>query len=268
MLRRILKRAIRKADQTNKGVGLRNKALVLLLATFPSHPRLRHLIFRLIGWLADGETVDVLFRDPRAGIVTFSLRRNNAADYNIASEFLMGGNYPAPTTFTPKEIIDGGANIGLFSVLAGLSYPKARLICYEPDRSNVAQLRRNLLLNGINAEIQPVGLWSKDTNLYYRARESHTGIISEEAIGIPIKVVCPRVGPMCWMKLDVETAEYEIIPALIKNNSLPRLISMEVHHYTKYGINLVSLLRQNGYLISGLPETTADYVNLQALLIT
>jgi FkbM family methyltransferase len=264
----MLRRAVKKFHQANKGIGLRNKALVFLLATFASRPH-RHLIFKLIGLFGHGETIDVRFRDSRRHAVTFSLRRQNVGDYSIAREFFTGifaGNYQAPTTFAPEEIIDGGAHIGLFSVLAGLAYPKAKLICYEPDEANVAQLRRNLLLNGIDAQVRPVGLWSKDATLYYRARQSHTGIICEKPSGIPIKVERPRVGHNCWMKLDVECAEYEIIPALIKTGSLPRLISMEVHDYSDRGAGLVSLLQQNGYLLSGLPKTTADYVNVQAHL--
>ena len=134
----------------------------------------------------------------------------------------------------------------------------------------MAQLRRNLLLNRYRRQFNQWGI-VKGHRYYLPCSESPIQeIISEEATGIPIKVVfLQRVGPMCWMKVDVETAEYEIIPALIKTKSLPRLISIEVHHYSKYGINSVQLLRQNGYLISGLPGTTADYVNLQApILIT
>ena len=49
-------------------------------------------------------------------------------------------------SYPPKSAIDGGANIGLFSLFANATFPGIHLTCYEPlDKDNLVQLERNLL---------------------------------------------------------------------------------------------------------------------------
>ncbi len=48
-----------------------------------------------------------------------------------------------------QTIVDIGANTGLFSVLASLSNPQARLFAFEPYAVNAGRLKDNLELNGI-----------------------------------------------------------------------------------------------------------------------
>jgi FkbM family methyltransferase len=251
-----------KLVRSRSGAGLRDCVLIFLLCTFPARVRLRRWFLRLISSYGDGKSVDVCFLIGTQRVV-FSLRQGNEADYLIASEFLNGGNYPAPD-FEPEQIIDGGANIGLFSIVASTLYPRARLICYEPDLDNLEQMRRNLHINGVRAEIHQLGLWSQDATLYYHARASHTGIISEDPRGVPVHCVPPEIGANCWLKLDVEMCEYEVIPALLKDGIYPRWISMEIHLYDKQGQLLTELLARHGYTISGGEDKSAEYANVSA----
>jgi FkbM family methyltransferase len=193
----------------------------------------------------------------------FLLRQDNEADYSIAAEMLKGG-YEWPN-FTPGEIIDGGANIGLFSILAAASFPHAKLICYEPDADNFELLSRNLDINNIDAECHRKGLWSRDTTLYYRARDSHTGNISENPEGrVPVDCIRPVIGPNCWLKLDIESSEYVVLPALMKAGAYPRWISIEIHNYSKDGHKLTDLLARHGYVLRGNVHASADESTLCA----
>jgi FkbM family methyltransferase len=130
------------------------------------------------------------------------MRHGNEGDYLMTGELIRGGyDYP---DFEPKAIIDGGANIGMFAVQAVTRFPKAKVICYEPDPSNFQTLNKNISLNDLQIETQPLGLWSKDCTLYYHANTSETGYVDEIPPGIPIKCTLPAIEEDTWLKLDVE----------------------------------------------------------------
>src|SRR5205814_7441900 len=46
--------------------------------------------------------------------------------------------------FVPDLVVDCGSHIGLFSLIAGLKYPRAELIAYEPNPENFQLSRRQL----------------------------------------------------------------------------------------------------------------------------
>jgi FkbM family methyltransferase len=248
-----------------RGIGLRNKYLLFFLAGFGGlwlhRIRLRSAILRHISSFGDERFVDVRFRLSEQPLI-FSLRRTNEADYLIGSEFVRG--VYDPPDFDPEEIVDGGANIELFAVVASSMFPNARLVCCEPDVENYQQLQRNLRLNNVSAECYRIGLWSKATTLYYHARWSHTGFISEDPSDIPISCIRPKIGRNCWLKLDIEMAEYEVLPALLNAGEYPRWITMEIHHYDSQGKPLAALLACHGYTMRGGEDRTAKYANVSA----
>jgi len=177
------------------------------------------------------------------------MRQGNEADYLIAGEWVRG-SYDLPP-FKPDLIVDGGANIGSFAIYAHRHFPEARLLCYEPDPSNYQVLEKNLKLNQIPADVHPVGLWDKDITLYYHAAASHIGYIDEQPPGDPIPCVLPEVTENCWLKLDVEGAEYVVLPALFEQQRFPRWITLEIHNFGDRGSTLVTLLQHHGYTIQG-----------------
>lgn len=190
------------------------------------------------------------------------MRQGNEADYLMTGELVMGG-YELPS-FEPQTIIDGGANIGMFTVQAWSHFPQAKLICYEPDSDNFQQLQRNLALNHLPAETHQLGLWSKDTTLYYHAQSSQTGFVDEKPPGIPIVCTVPKIEQDCWLKLDVEGAEYEVLPALLNNHQYPRWISLEIHDFDTKGQSLLTLLRDHGYTLKGGEDSTVNCTVISA----
>lgn len=195
-------------------------------------------------------------------LIIFSMRQGNEADYLMGGE-LVRGAYEVPN-FEPKTIVDGGANIGMFAIHAMSYFPKAKLICYEPDLANFQQLQKNLTLNHLQANTYQLGLWSKNTTLYYHAQSSHTGFIDEHPSGVPIHCTLPEVEPDCWLKLDIEGAEYEVLSALLKNGQYPRWISLEIHYFDTQGQSLLSLLREHGYTIQGGEDPTVNCTVISA----
>ena len=160
----------------------------------------------------------------------------------------MGGyKVPDNLAYRPKAVIDGGANIGLFALFAHATFPAINLTCYEPDKDNLVQLRRNLEANKIMAEVIPKALWSKTADLFFHPGESYSGFVNADPSPYPVSCVLPAVPDHCWLKLDIEGAEYEVLPALLNAGCRPKLISMEIHDFSRRGNQLLSLLRAHGY---------------------
>ena len=67
------------------------------------------------------------------------------------------------------------------------------------------------------------------------------------------------------MKLDIEGAEYEVVPALIAAGRFPRWITAELHYFLEKGPPLVKLLQDNGYTVTGVPDhPTSDMIDVFA----
>ena len=71
-------------------------------------------------------------------------------------QLVLDGEYAIDFGFTPKTVLDIGANVGAFAVWARKQWPEAQVTCYEPDPRNVANLRENAAFAEINhAAVSP-----------------------------------------------------------------------------------------------------------------
>jgi FkbM family methyltransferase len=225
--------------------------------------KMRIRFIRLLDGCANGGDVEMDLKVSGKQI-RFLLRLGNVADYLIGGE-LVWGAYSRPHK-TPDFIVDGGANIGMFSILAHAYFPAAKIICYEPDRNNLAQLEKNMAVNGIRAEIVQKALWSKETTLFYHADASYTGYVDENPPGFAIACVTAHVQDGCWLKLDIEGGEYEVLPEILARGVRPSIISMEIHSNNLKGAELVRLLEKSGYRLQLPHDPKPDCVNIVAEL--
>jgi FkbM family methyltransferase len=251
------------------GIGFRSRMLAFLCARFgnlsKSRQTLRAIIFKWIGSFARSGQVQISFRVSGRPL-TILLRKDNQADYVVFGEMVMGGyKVPDNVSSRPAVVVDGGANIGLFSLFAHATFPDASLTCYEPDKDNLVQLGKNLQANKIAAEIIPKALWSKTADLFFHPCESYSGLVNEDPSPYPIACTLPAVPDRCWLKMDIEGAEYEVLPALLKDGRRPEIISMEIHDFNQRGNQLLSLLKEYGYEWNESFQPADQCVNITAL---
>lgn len=256
----------------NRGKGLVDKLGIFLVIAFETtafaNPLRRARIKRALGALASEGLVTLRFtRDGQDYI--FKLRADEDGDLSVASEFIRSG-YEFPDT-TPAQIIDGGANIGLFAVMASRRFPEVRVACFEANPDNILALQRNLAINHANAEAINQALWSGDSELVFHSHMSYSGHVSEGGAEpetgnvIKVKAILPDVGADCWLKIDIEGAEYEVLPALFAAGHFPRWISAELHYYREKGGAVVEAMRHHGYSLRGVPdEAVSDEIAIFA----
>lgn len=114
------------------------------------------------GQTLDIKSVDIL---QRGGLAPITLR-TNTSDSKAYYQVFVEKQYDA--SVLPAEastIIDLGANIGLSALFFAERYPRARIICLEPDPDNFRQLSRNAAPHSDRIEIVNAAIWSKDTML-------------------------------------------------------------------------------------------------------
>ncbi len=151
-----------------------DRLICFLLATFSGlgtqRKFLRSIFPVVIGFWSRGQIVTIELRI--AGALTFlSLRKGNLADYLIAGEMIRGEEHSLPSRI-PGRIIDAGANIGAFMIIASRLYPGVPFVCYEPELSNFELLQKNAKDNGLNIEFRRMGVWSKSCDLFFHAQDS------------------------------------------------------------------------------------------------
>jgi FkbM family methyltransferase len=221
--------------KANRGVGIANKFFLLLncleieLSATSNLAKTAKQIF----WKNQTIKLNVrhVYCDKECILI---IRLQNRADTEVLAEFLAGGlYYEAPQT--TNFILDCGANIGLFAIHAGLLFPNAKIVCYEPEPKNFELLQKNLEANGILADCRKCGVWSSEINGFFHPAESFNGHISLNPSAYPIRCEVPEITPQTWLKLDVEGAEYEVLPKILSQGSRPQIIAMEVHDYHRRG---------------------------------
>jgi FkbM family methyltransferase len=74
----------------------------------------------------------------------FDLRlRKNSTDLLAYHQIFTFKEYDMDLGFTPKFIIDAGANIGLAAVFFSKKFPEAKIVSIEPEQNNFSILLRN-----------------------------------------------------------------------------------------------------------------------------
>ncbi len=251
------------------GVGFHSRLLAFLCARLGNlsekRTALRAILYNCIGCFARKGQIATAIRIGCQPVVIW-LRKDNLSDYLVFGELVMGGyKLPDRLKFCPSSVLDGGANIGLFSIFANAKFPGINVTCYEPDQDNLVQLHRNLAANKIAAEVVPKALWSKAAELFFHPSDSYNGFVNMEPSPYPISCVLPVLPGQCWLKLDIEGAEYEVLPALLEAGRKPDIISMEIHDYNQRGQRLLSLLKAHGYEWKELFQPTDQCVTICAL---
>jgi len=130
----------------------------------------------------------------------------------------------------PKTIVDIGANIGLFSQMAGVLFPEAKIHSYEPNFRLHDYLNKNLEQVAANFFSEAVGA-EAGTGRSFDTGDSRTGVF-EKGGDTPIvafATVLERIGgTIDLLKIDCEGGEWDIF-----ENAAPfqkvRMIRMEYH---------------------------------------
>ena len=139
--------------------------------------------------------------------------RINSSDAELARDLIgkNGGDYDFLQNISSiqnfQTIVDAGANIGLFSMIARREAPNARIIAVEPDHGNCEVCRVNMGFRAGDTLIE-AGLWNKNCRLGIKSRATgDVGFTVYEDEKGAINTVC-----MKQMILDNRLTSIDICP--------------------------------------------------------
>ena len=136
------------------------------------------------------------------------------------AEIIEGYSYPFFQDIKPSVILDIGANVGVYSLVASLVWPEASIIAYEPEPQNFKLLQQNVghLPNVAchNTAVGPVagrrkfylsGISGMCHSLFIRPLDNQ-GEIEVEV------VAAKDLPPADLVKIDIEGPELQVLEAM------------------------------------------------------
>jgi FkbM family methyltransferase len=176
------------------------------------------------------------------------VRNNQGSDAFIFGEVFDHRYYDFPLPYSPKTILDLGANIGLTAIFFARKFPDAEIACVEPMPANVELLQKNLELNEAKANIFPAAIAVEDGSIqmeigvldyghkvagiaYGTALTGHT--LEVEAISVPTLLKKLNWERISLLKVDIEGYE----GVLLKENCewLTRVDAMCIECHEGFG---------------------------------
>src|SRR5580693_2719210 len=158
----------------------------------------------------------------RTGGVAYFIR-HSSRDVGIFSEIFIAGEYDQPHAVLeriaalgrPPQILDLGANIGLFAASCRERWPGSSITAVEPDPENLELLRRTAAAGKI--EVVPACAANHEGTLRFVAgefAESHVAGAEageQDTIEVPCVDAFRLAQSADLVKIDIEGSEWEIL---------------------------------------------------------
>ena len=164
--------------------------------------------------------------------------RLRTSDAEVYRDIFLKQEYHYPTSFSPRTVVDVGANCGMTSVFYANLYPEATIVAIEPETSNYEALVKNTCAY---PNIIPIhgALWSTDGEVElfppwpYWKRWGKWGFRVRKGNGcraVTLTTLMREVGieTVDILKIDVEGAEREIFSNCDWIDKV-KLIAIELH---------------------------------------
>lgn len=168
--------------------------------------------------------------------------RHGGPDVLALDEIFYQRHYDLPATVEsslrsldhPPEIVDLGANVGLFGAFMLARFPEARMLSVEPDPWNLAVLRRCVDANGRDGDwevVEAVASTSNGRVRFVTGRYSLSHLAEtddDDAELVPSIDVFPYLGRADLVKMDIEGGEWAIL-ADPRLGELRSILVLEYH---------------------------------------
>lgn len=181
------------------------------------------------------------------------------SDFQSALELGARDTYHLDTGFHPDLVIDGGGNIGLFTLRVAAIESAAtrppRFVIYEPVPHNSAQCQRHLEVNRVDAEIVNACLGGTRRSIPFYCRSAIDSSFDpakpyDKVIQVPVHLLKDAIGPQAeriLIKLDIEGMEVEALGALLPSEERPIYVVGELHDVSVNGPQLEQLFADHGW---------------------
>jgi FkbM family methyltransferase len=152
--------------------------------------------------------------------------------FGLSRELILQRVYDVFGPPATGTVIDAGAHVGLFSLIA--AQHAECVVALEPDPINRDVLALNRRLNRSDRiVIEPAALWSQDGEMPFRTSWHSTGgrVGSDGELRVRTRSLDSLIaehGDVDLLKLDIEGAEFEVLPAARQLRRVARIVA-ELH---------------------------------------
>lgn len=208
------------------------------------------------------------------------VRNIRGEDFVVAHEMFFRDDYQLRTVVLPPgptTIIDAGANIGAFSLLAAHLFPEARILALEPEEENFALLQENIRLNNLEKRVIPLKVGINNVRGVYDffvSKEQYAHSMVEAIVGDlvaeKLSISCVTLGDLFSeqhidrigvLKLDIEGTEYELLPTIAEFFPRIDIIVLEIHDRAGFSSEaLLAFMKEHGYNVERAPTHQRVYL--------
>src|SRR5256714_14038067 len=229
--------------------------LLRLLPRLGAHPR----VLPVTALLLRGRTVRpspaFIAREAmrRRGLFTYTTRcdgvrvaiRHGTGDVVTLGEIFHDRQYAPPGELEGvlgdvRNILDLGANIGLFGAFAARRWPDAEIVAFEPDPENAAVHEKTIALNGLGRKwkLIPAAAGARHGHaafsaghaaLSHLADERPSDLLDATSREVRVEDVLPRMARADLVKMDIEGGEWAILRDPRFPTHTPRVVVLEYH---------------------------------------
>lgn len=182
------------------------------------------------------------------------------SDFQATLELCARDTYSLDHGFHPDLVIDGGGNVGLFTLrvaaVEALASKAPRFVIYEPLTHNSEQCQRHLEINGIKAEIINACLGGTRRSIPFYCRESIDSSFDpakpyDRVVDMPVHLLKDAIGSYpaerILIKLDIEGMEVEALSAFLPSEKRPVYVVGELHDFSVNAPQLKALFENHGW---------------------
>jgi FkbM family methyltransferase len=178
------------------------------------------------------------------------------SDLHSVIEVVARKVYPLDPGFNADIVIDGGANIGLFTLQAAATFPRAAIVCCEPLPRNAEQLRRHLALNDISAQVAEVCIGGERTTIPFYCRDANASSFDPaEPYERVTQVEVLRLVDLLQgydpqrilIKLDIEGLEVDTLEQYVPTEQRAVIVLGELHRHVETRPRMEALFREHGW---------------------
>jgi len=245
-----------------------NAIKLWLLTAGYSHPRYANICKLLLQPFIRDAEIQIQYtcfgRKYKVGIRIDELE----SDYMSVMELAVRAAYRLPEDFVADFVLDGGGNIGLFTLYASAAYPSAQIVTCEPVPANIKQIRKHLEMNRVCSELYPICIGGSHRTTRFYIREANQGSFdsSKAYSGVmdiavsPLKDMISKTAQRILIKLDIEGMEIEVLDSYLPEESRAVCIVGELHDHKANKQHIVNMFTKYGWGIRFDEESDAGSI--------
>jgi FkbM family methyltransferase len=248
---------------------------LLLIAASSSRPKYRAFCLKLLWPFTKNGEVLLRYRCHGRYMQSFVRLSDLSSDLQSVLELSIRDTYDLDLDFQPDLVIDGGANIGLFTLRTAAALARRSPVMYvvcEPLPRNLEQLRKHIDLNKVQAKLMAGCLGGTRRSIPFYCREAiHSSFDPHKpyasVIDMPVYTLQDAIGSTpatrILIKLDIEGMEMEVLKAFVPSEQRAVYIVGELHEYAVNASGFEQIFNDSGWTFE-YRDITNDHATFRA----